>query len=394
MQVLEKIYLSCKGVSLVASLVLALWYSKLLGPENRSIVSYLMISAMIIWIIFSSGATLTLRILSNNISLEILKSFKSFLILIFIIGIILFNTCIFFYLNYIKYFPLTLICLGMIYFIMCGLTIILLEVSIANNHYSKVGMIEIISISVQFLIFSLLVRFEIYSNATNLFIAIIISYLISTLYLIKLNKSFILKTKGFNNPKYFFNKCKSNATIGVSFAILDRFDKILIAYIFPLGLLAIYSMTNTLTSQIRLIPDYYSKILFSYPIRIFPKSRVNLFLIVCITPVCVFFFTYLVSALVVTILGNEWVLPMTVIFLMVCQEILRGFFFLIANRNLKLKIHSTNKLLFFITLISIILCPLFAVNFGLIGVPLSMCTVYSLGILFYLKVINDKRKSL
>jgi len=57
----SRLFLSTRGLTSGLALVLALYYTKLLGVEKRSILVFIMVTALILTVIFTSGVSLTFR---------------------------------------------------------------------------------------------------------------------------------------------------------------------------------------------------------------------------------------------------------------------------------------------------------------------------------------------
>ena len=74
---IQKHYLLAKVASTLLAFGLALIYSRQLGVENRSIVGYIFVLTSFIWIVLTSGTTLTLRKIDPDNQHKFLASFFS-----------------------------------------------------------------------------------------------------------------------------------------------------------------------------------------------------------------------------------------------------------------------------------------------------------------------------
>ena len=182
-----------------------------------------------------------------------------------------------------------------------------------------------------------------------------------------------------SNPILFLHFTKGNHTLGISIAILDRLDKVFIAFIFPLGTLAPYSIFVSLISLFRTFPDYLSRLIISHKVTTFASLiwvRVQL--------VCIYFSLLvgmvLVSrSLVFNSLGKDWVVPIAVGFTIALHELLRGMFQIRLNELVSRGSKAASSLF---PILALVFIPpallLVSQKFGLVGVPLSYVMVYGL----------------
>jgi hypothetical protein len=97
---------------------------------------------------------------------------------------------------------------------------------------------------------------------------------------------------------------------------------------------------------------------------------------------CIYFLLLAVMAfvsrtLVLSTLGNEWVLPISVGFAIAMQELLRGLFQIRLNELVSRSTSATNNLLPVLTLASILPTLFLASSMlGLVGVPIAYIVVY------------------
>ncbi len=82
----SKWFISTRGISSVLALFLALGYTKILGVEKRSVLAFIMVSALVLTIVFTAGLSLALR---NKPRSEIKdEEFIGYLVLLFISSVL------------------------------------------------------------------------------------------------------------------------------------------------------------------------------------------------------------------------------------------------------------------------------------------------------------------
>ncbi len=376
-KLIEKKYLVFKGFASTSALIFAFIYSNSLGVVNRSIVTYIFVLSTLIWIVLTSGSTLTLRkIQPSFVSVE-MRSFLSLIGAQTLIGTLIFILGLQIYSITIVEIPKNLYFLSCIYFLSSGLALLLVEIQISQLAYVFAARMELLAVISQFLIFEVIRRFLSLSVSVSLFLGFIASYSIISILLIKNLDFHLMRTLKPSNPIKFWKLTRGNHTVGVSIAILDRLDKIFIAYFFPIGALAPYSILCSLISILRFIPDYASRLIVSYNISSFLKFSRFKFPILAFSIPAFFLFAISSQKFIVLILGEEWVLPLSVGFAVAVQEFTRAFFQIQLNRLVLLERVLWKKyiplLSIFFTILSVYLL---ANAYGLIGVPIAFSIVY------------------
>jgi hypothetical protein len=81
-------------------------------------------------------------------------------------------------------------------------------------------------------------------------------------------------------------------------------------------------------------------------------------------------------------LGPDWLIPINVCFAIAIQELIRGAYVILANKNVKLgfskNVNSTSIVL---PILAILLAQLFLGSLGLIAVPIGFCLAYGFSIM-------------
>lgn len=373
----EKKYLVYKGLASASALVFAFIYSNSLGVVNRSIVTYIFVLSTLIWIVLTSGSTLTLRKIQPDFASVEMRSFLSLAFAQTLIGILVFVLGLQVYSLTIVEIPANLYFLSCIYFLASGLALLLIEIQISRLGYIFAAKMEFLAVFSQFLIFEVIRRVSTLSISVSLFLGFIASYSMISILLVKNLDFHLMRTLKPNNPMYFWRLTKGNHTVGVSIAILDRLDKIFIAYFFPIGALAPYSILCSLISTLRFIPDYASKLIVSYNLSSFSKFSGFKIPILAFSIPAFFLFTVSSQKFIVFVLGEEWTLPLSIGFFVAVQEFTRAFFQVQLNRLVLMERVIWKKYVpLFSVFLTILSVYLLANWVGLIGVPIAFSIVY------------------
>lgn len=380
-------YLVARTLTTASSLVFAFIYSKELGLSNRSLVTFVMASNLLIWVLITSGTTLTLRkILLVNLDLRKRKSFNSLIALEMTLALFLFVSTIGLYSFFKNHLTTNYILGSAIYCLLSGFHLIIVEVLLASNEFRFSGFSDMSTILLQILFFFTLKRFPGLSISVRLLISFSLSYLIVAL----VGLFFIQKngglTKGFGSPRIFFNETPGNHTIGTVLGIVDRLDRIIITWFFPIVLLGQYAVMSGLISFFRFIPDALSKIVVSSKSDVwrayFKKPIVLMISLGCLVAPMI----YSSQILILHVLGPEWLLPWGVSLIFALQELARGAFQLKGNHNVSIgSSHKTHKASIILLLTAGPLAILFSHLLGIVGVPIGFLVSYVYLLLFMQK---------
>lgn len=380
-------YLVARTFTTAASLIFAFIYSKELGLNNRSLVTFVMASNLLIWVLITSGTTLTLRkILLVNLDPQKRKSFNSLITIEITLALFLFVSTIGLYSFFKNYLPANYILGSAIYCLLSGSHLIIVEVLLASNKFHFLGFLDMSTIFLQIFLFFILKAFSGLSISVRLLISFSLSYLIATL----IGLFFIQKngglTIGFASPRIFFNETPGNHTIGTVLGIVDRLDRIIITWFFPTVLLSQYAVMSGLISFFRFIPDSLSKIIVSSKSAVwrayFKKPMILMISLACLIVPMIYSSQILISH----ILGPEWLLPWGVSLIFALQELARGAFQVKGNHNVSIgSSHKTHRASKVLLLTASPLAILFSQLLGIIGVPLGFLVSYIYLLLFMRK---------
>jgi hypothetical protein len=373
----RRVYVPMRGIASAASLILAFWYSKELGVLNRSFLAVIMTTSILCSIAFTSGATFTLRALKVNGVSDVLK--KSFFTLVAIQGLLAFVTysvALGIFSQFKDELPRQLILAALVYFIFSLLHLVMMEILLAADKFKRVGQLEVLTVTSQIVLFFGLSFVTHISVASRVLLSLTISYTIICVYVTQ-----ILDFKpylGYSSPKEFWRLTRGRNSLGTVLGILDRADRIIIAWTLPTINTGQYAVMGSILGFFRFIPDAISKIIvsgkISFLVRLVRvKALVILGLILSLVTLTV------TSQIVIKYyLGAEWLLPWWISLLFGAQEIARGTFQVIQNERLS-KLSGQNSHLHFLLLVTnVSLAFLLSHTLGLVGVPLGFLLGYCL----------------
>jgi hypothetical protein len=376
------LYLFGRAAATFASLVLALVYSRDLGLVNRSSLAMIMTTNAILWIVLSSGATLTIRKIGwANTKDSTLNSLATVIISQYIIIILLYLTVINLYSQIKNPIAFNLVLLSLIYVTTSGIHLIAMEILLSTEKIKSVGVLEIATVSSQISIYFVSSLINELSVATRLLLAFIFSYLLVSviaIYLIAKTKRIRIKLGA---PQEFIHLSRYNHFFGASLGFMDRIDRLLVGFLLATPVLGKYAVATTLITLLRFLPDGISKLIIAKKVTL---NRINL-----MRKELIFAYAFVLTSAVIIIsresiyffLGREWILGVSIYVAIAMQELMRGSYQIMANKNVlhghSKSVHTAATLL---PLISISAGLLGTKLFGLIGIPGALCATYIFGI--------------
>ena len=383
-------YLVSRTVSTVSALIFAFIYSKELGLTNRSLVTFVMASNLLIWILITSGTTLTIRrMLIMNLDVQKRKSFNSLILIEMTLALFLFITTIELYSSLKNYLAPNYIIGSVIYCLVSGFHLIVVEMLLASNKFRLSGYLDMNTIFLQIFFFYALKVFAEVSISVRLLISFSLSYIIIAfigMYSISSSGNF---TAGFEDPRAFFRETHGNHTIATVLGIVDRLDRLIISWLLPITVVGKYAVMSGLISFFRFVPDALSKIIISSKSAAWQNYSNNpIFLLTGLTSL-ISGMIYSSQFLIGHILGPEWLLPWSVSFIFALQEFARGAFQIEGNHKVSIgssrKTHKASIILLFT---AGPLSILFVIWKGVIGVPLGFLLSYT-GLLLFMRKGNE-----
>lgn len=385
----QKRYLLTKATATSLALVFAFAYSRELGVVNRSILAYVFTLSSLIWVFLTSGTTLTLRKNQPDISSRSFASFQTLLVVQLLIGLSVFSLGLLVFSTFKTPIPGPLLLASYLYFVSSGVAMLLVETSIAYFDFKVSGYLELVAVVIQILLYFVVLILMDLTIAIQLIISFIVSYIsISFVFLRRFRKQLGASIR-FASPLLFFRSTEGNHSLGISLGIMDRLDRLIIAFAFPTGILAKYSVMSSLISYFRFVPEFISRVLiarndsFYLDLR---KHRKILFLGILLVGSLMIFS---VQSLIRTFLGSSWALSIGIVIAFVIQELVRGTYQLTLNMIIKRGDTESAKYIPWIMIIAVLPLAALAIKlFGLIGVPLSFTAVFLLAAFFGYKWRN------
>ncbi len=376
-------FISTRGLSSVLALFLALAYTKLLGLEKRSVLAFIMVSALILTIFLTSSLSLALR---NRSKTEIKdEEFIGYIILVLgasaVVGLI---NCIFLeiYSNLKTEIQLPIFIVCFIYSSLACLTLGLQDALLAAGNLRIATTFDFATILIQILTLLFLVKIAQTSLIISVFLSFIFSYsmisfasLAIFLYTIRVEKSLLI-----GGIKSILGQSRKHLLFGIASGLVDRVDRFIIGLILPITYLAKYALLSSIVSFARFLPDSAIKInLLNHHrneklIEVKYTARGLSFILLGGT-----LFVAGSQTFIILIFGSNWLLPTSVVVLLVFQEILRGNYQLsavklIANGGALAMSRISGVLV--ISAISLTVITVYTL--GVWGAPLAMVITYTL----------------
>ena len=385
----RRIYLPMRGFASAASLLLAFWYSRELGVLNRSFLAVIMTTSILCSVAYSSGSTFTLRSLKlNKISAELKKSFATLVVFQGAAAFVTFSIALFIFSEFKDQLPSQLIFVSMGYFLFSYLHLILMEILLAEDRFKKAGLLEVFTICIQIFTFLGFSFFNTISIATRVLLSLMISYFIISIYVLyKIN---LRQFFGFVHPRHFWALTRGKNSLGTVLGILDRADRIIIAWVLPTINTGQYAVMGSILSFFRFAPDALSKIIVSRKSG-FLRTLISKKLFVAFTSLLALVLLTVFSQFVIrSFLGSDWLLPWWISITFGAQEIARGAFQVAQNQRLALLVtdHRANLPIYLLG-VNLTLALILSSFLGLIGVPLGFLIGYCFSLLLIVKDHNN-----
>ena len=388
-----RLFVSTRGLTSGLALVLALYYTKLLGVEKRSILVFIMVSALILTVILTSGISLTLR---NRPSGTIKSSdLVSYLFIITVSGILVgvLNMLVLTYYAGIRSDLTSVIyIICFIYSFFACLNSGFQDALVARGNIKLASFFDLITIMVQ----GLSLVFFVYLDQTSLFMSVMISFVFSYLLISFATLSVFIQTESitFNNvinsSKQLIKTSGNNQLFGIANGLADRIDRLLIGLIMPIALLSKYALITSIISFTRFFPEAYNRILLlrHHSTELKQKRTLGITGLILVSAGVVAF-VLLAQIFIELVFGNKWVLPLEVAALFAVQEVLRGYYQSNAIKLVGLGgTRFISQVSFVLILSAVVLMVLLINQFGLIGAPISMIIIYA--VLTYLVMNKTK----
>jgi O-antigen/teichoic acid export membrane protein len=377
------LYLFGRAGATFASLALALGYSRDLGVVNRSSISIIMTTNALLWIVLTSGTTLTIRKIGwLNAEKSLVRSFNSVITAQFIIIIGVYFLVLNLYSQIKNPIALNLMLLSLCYVVASGIHLILMELLLSTGRFRSAGLLEILTVLSQLTLYVIGSQTSQISVASRLLLAFTISYLIISalaLYLISITKEYPI---GLGSPSEFIKRSRYNHILGASLGFMDRVDRLLVGFLLATPVLGKYAVATTLITLLRFFPDGVSKLIMAKRVTLQRFDRIRKELVLVTGMLLAGFVVFIAREVIEFWLGPQWLLGLSIYIAIAMQELSRGVYQIVANQKIlgdsSRTVHRAATL-----------TPIFAVSaaflgagiFGLAAVPSAFCLSYLIGIL-------------
>lgn len=391
----SRLFLSTRGLTSGLALFLALYYTKLLGVEKRSILVFIMVTALILTVIFTSGVSLTFR----NRPAESInsKNLMSYLTAITLggLGVAIISSILLSLFSQSKsQIPPSIYIIGFVYSFLACVNLGFQDALVAKGNLKLATFLDLVTILIQ----GLSLIFFVYLDQTSLFMSVIISFVISYLLIVFATISVFIQTEKFEfvgvaaEIKSLLKSSKENQLFGIANGLADRLDRFLIGLILPLAILAKYALITSLISFTRFFPEAYNRVLLLKHHQKSAKQKSDFgFMAYALIGMAVISFVFISQGFIQLVFGQEWLLPLNIALIFALQEILRGWYQSNATKLVALggsKIVSQMSLTLILGAVVLMLLGINAV--GLVGAPLSMVILYA----FLNQIVRRKLKVL
>ena len=379
----SRLFLSTRGLTSGLALVLALYYTKLLGVEKRSILVFIMVTALILTVIFTSGVSLTFR---NRPAESISgKNLMAYLTTITLGGLgvaILSSVLLSFFSQSKSQIPASIYIIGFVYSFLACVNLGFQDALVAKGNLKLATFLDFVTILIQ----GLSLIFFVYLDQTSLFMSVIISFVISYLLIVFATLSVFIQTEKLEfggvkrEIKLLLNSSKQNQLFGIANGMADRLDRFLIGLMLPLTFLAKYALITSLISFTRFFPEAYNRVLLLKHHQKSAKQKKNFgFVAYALIGIAVTVFVFISQGFIQIVFGQKWLLPLNIALIFALQEILRGWYQSNATKLVAIGGSKAVSQMSLFLIVGALVLMLVGINVvGLVGAPLSMVILYAI----------------
>jgi hypothetical protein len=376
------LYLMSRTVSMGLSTLMALHYSRLLGPENRGIFSFITLLMMISSEIFLGSLNLEMRsthekkLLTQRVRIFLVSSFKRILVICLIVLI----SEAFFSTQKSKITP-TLIAITGVYVLIALFTQQVLELLIAFSKIRFSSALELLIVVLQALVYAVLLSLTSISTIVVVFISLISSYMVVIITLLFIySPQFPSFRLSIGDGASFLKHSRTFFPQVISMALLDRLDKVLFLTLFTISDFGRYMVASSLFLVFRFLPEAVGKLVLNRRLTKFSAYVArNIKLLAIVLSSLLIPIAAMGSLIITLVLGKTWALPFSIYVLLLACEIIRFFMITELNRRNITRDHifapwSPLVIALLISLMTLVLRPIL----GIQTVPIVMFFAYSL----------------
>ena len=389
----DKKFVVARGLSIVMALMFALAYSKQLGVDRKGLLTFIITSNLIFSILLISGISLHIRNLIAKTTQAIFV--LNYVVLVFVFSFFTPLMSLLLLSLYQEVFevtiPTNLKIVTLVYCFFATLNFGFHDVFLMINNIRIAAFLDLAVVLFQILSYIVLL----YVGETTNFVSILLSFIVS--HLVMTFATILLILYIFDSaeiPSFTQTKSLLKNSMELNFAtivsqIVERVDKVFLGLQTSSADLGRYSINQSMLNLSRFFPESLAKISLlrdrNFLVGRFQKYQLALFILIL-----VFLLTISVSLLVGKFLGDEWVLALSVVFLMGIVEVLRGVQSLLSINAVRLHAYVKIRNVAAIQLLlGLALQPLSINYFGVIG-SISTNLLIVLSSIFFLRRYFDE----
>lgn len=376
------LYLMSRTASMGLSTLMALHYSRLLGPENRGIFSFITLLMLTLSEFFLGSLNLEMRstheksLLRQKVRTFLVSSFKRILAIVLILLI----SELFFSIKKSEITP-SLFAITGLYVVLALLAQQLLELLIAFSKIKFSSILEFLIVVSQILIYIILLSQTSISTIIVVLISLITSYMGVILMLLSIYSKQMhwLRSNDIDTDS-ILKHSRTFLPQVVSMALLDRLDKVLFLILFSISDFGRYMAASSLFMVFRFLPEAVGKLVLNKRLtKLSAYVTRNIKLLITILSLLLLPIAAIGASIITIVLGKTWALPFSIYVLLPACEIIRFFLVIELNRRNITRDHvftawSPFVIVLLITLATLGIKPIL----GIQTVPIVMFISYSL----------------
>jgi hypothetical protein len=388
----DRLFVTFRALSVTTALLFALVYSKHLGVQSRGLLTFIMSTNLVFSIILISGISLHLRNIVRTSDVE--SVLGTYLLAIFTFSLL---TPFLNYIVLIGYqnlfnlqIPNNLIFTSVLYCFFSTLSFGMHDSLLLLKSIRIASILDLSVVIIQILCYLTLV----YSGETSYFVSVLISISIS--YLVMVVSTFTLIVYSFNARINFsltsFRKLISDSStptfVSLVSQLIERVDKVFLGVQMGVTDLGRFSTNQSIVGIIRFLPDAYTKLSMARD-KNFLRNNLSAVKALVIIVFLVFALSRIATLFTGSFLGEEWMLPWTMIFAVTSVEILRGFQSLLVVNVIRANAYAyLRRIAVFQSSIGIFIQPFAIHYFGIWGSILTSFVILLVGLGFLRRFIN------
>ena len=370
------LYVGSRGFASFLALVLSVVYSRELGVDKRSVLTFILVASLICATFLISPYSLTYRkitLRSKNVN-DIHTTYSFLLVVISILATVVSTLSLYFFDTYVTSVPKNLFVASAIYTFTSSLAYGIQDILVACHKIRTNAIFDVATAVLQIITFFILT----YYSKTSLIVSVLLS--LSMPYFLTSFTIFTLIFNLYSPPSLFSFKLllkgiRKNSVTSLSLSILDRYDKLLIAFLLPISFLGKYSVITGFVSIFRFLPDSYARSVFLPNNQISANRPTRAFYLFIIAALLLIPIS--IEGLISIALGDVWLISTFFILLVTIQEFGRAFFQYRLNLNIRSGFENKAFRASVVCLgVALVTVPLSIWSYGVYGPPIVLSLIY------------------